>query len=62
MIKLLLKLAAILLLIALAVICFIKLLPWCIAVLALLALVKLGHDLAVPPRLPSFGMVAMEKG
>jgi hypothetical protein len=43
MIQLLVKLFAIVLLIALAIVCFIKLLPWCIATLALLALVKFGH-------------------
>ena len=43
MIKLLVKLFAILLLIALAIICFIKLLPWCIATLTLLAFVRFGH-------------------
>ena len=62
MIKLLVKLFAILLLITLAIICFIKLLPWCIAILALLALVKFGHDWLCHHRFPAFGMVALEKG
>ena len=43
MTRLVLTIISALVLIALAVICFIKLLPWCIATLALLALVKFGH-------------------
>jgi hypothetical protein len=44
MIKLLAKLLAALLLLALAIIAFIKLLPWCLAAVALVALTKFSHD------------------
>jgi hypothetical protein len=44
MIKLILKIVSALVLIALAVIAFIKLLPWFVATVALLALVKFCHD------------------
>jgi hypothetical protein len=44
MTRLVLTIISALLLLALAIICFIKLLPWCVAILALLALVKFGHD------------------
>ena len=44
MIRLVLKIASALLLLALAIFAFIKLLPWCLAAGAVLALVKFGHD------------------
>ena len=44
MIKILLKIVAALLLIALAILAFIKLLPWAFAIIVLLALVKFTHD------------------
>ena len=44
MIKTLLKVLSVLALIALSILIFIKLLPWCIALAALVALAKFGHD------------------
>ena len=44
MIKLLLKIASALLLVALVIVALIKLLPWFLATVALLALAKFGHD------------------
>ena len=43
MIRLVLKIASALLLLALAIFAFIKLLPWCLAILAVVALAKFGH-------------------
>ena len=44
MIKLVLKIVSAVLLLALVIVCFIKLLPWCVASLICLWLAKFGHD------------------
>ena len=44
MIKTILKVLSVLALIALSILIFIKMLPWCIALAALVALAKFGHD------------------
>jgi hypothetical protein len=44
MIKTLLKVLSVLALVVVSIIIFIKLLPWCIALGALVALAKFGHD------------------
>ena len=53
MIKLLLKIAAALLLITLAILALIKLLPWVVAIIAVLAFVKFSHDWLCRHGLPS---------
>ena len=53
MIKLLLKIAAALLLITLAILALIKLLPWVVAIIAVLAFVKFSHDGLCRNGLPS---------
>jgi len=44
MIKTILKVLSVLALIALSILIFIKMLPWCIALAALVAFAKFGHD------------------